>query len=53
MARCKYGKLKNPSKGRKCKKRRSASRRRGKRGGCKYGLLKSPRGNRKCRRKAR
>lgn len=28
MARCKYGKLKNPTKGRRCKKRKSRSRRR-------------------------
>lgn len=32
MARCRYGKLKNPSGGRRCKKRRAHAKRRVKRG---------------------
>lgn len=58
---CKYGKLKSPAKGRRCRKAprgRSSYRSRGRstrrpRVGCKYGMLKSPVGGRRCKKAPR
>ena len=49
---CKYGKLKNPTGNRRCRKRRPGRRAGGRsRTTCKYGKLKNPVGKRVCRKK--
>lgn len=51
--RCKYGKLKNPTGGRRCKKAPKAKAKSGLKGGpsCRYGKLKNPIGGRVCKKR--
>lgn len=56
MARCKYGKLKNPVGGRRCKKKpggKGGRKATGRKRRCKYGKLKNPVGRRVCKKRPR
>lgn len=52
MARCKYGKLKNPIGKRRCKKAPKKGRKgKGKKPSCRHGMLKNPTKTRRCKKR--